>query len=117
MKSLLIGESAGSADRRKIVDALEAGPHVDHMIHLRTQHIGPDEILVAAKVEFDSSLTFDEVTDAINLTEQQVRDAVPAARMIYIEPDLHRDDYVDQGDAHADEHAAQHDAEHDAGGG
>lgn len=91
MKSLLIGESAGTADRAAIVAALESSQHVDHLIHLRTQHIGPDEILVAAKVEYDSSLTFDQVSAAINVTEANVRRAVPAAQMIYIEPDLRRE--------------------------
>lgn len=102
MKGLLIGESAGKADRAAIVAALEGAPSVDRLIHLRTQHIGPDEILVAAKLEYDSGLTFDEVVSAINVTEQQVRSAVPAARMIYIEPDLHTEGYVDQdgSDAH-----------------
>jgi cation diffusion facilitator family transporter len=95
MKGLLIGESAGATDRAKIVAALESGPRVEHLIHLRTQHIGPDEILVAAKIEYDSSLTFDEVTVAINATERGVREAVPAARMIYIEPDLQVEGYVD----------------------
>jgi cation diffusion facilitator family transporter len=98
MKGLLIGESAGKADRAAIVAALESSHHVDHVIHLRTQHIGPDEILVAAKVEYDSDLTFEEVTDAINVTEANVRNVVPEARMIYIEPDLHHDDYVDSED-------------------
>ncbi len=100
MKGLLIGESAGKADRTAIVAALEGSDRVDRLIHLRTQHIGPDEILVAAKVEYDSSLTFDEVTHAINITEQNVRAAVPAAQMIYIEPDLHRADYVDSSERH-----------------
>lgn len=71
------------------MSALEDSEHVDHLIHLRTQHIGPDEILVAAKLEHDSGLTFDQVTDAINVTEANVRKAVPAAQMIDIEPDLH----------------------------
>jgi divalent metal cation (Fe/Co/Zn/Cd) transporter len=92
MKGLLIGESASTADRIAIVEALETSPSVDALIHLRTQHIGPDEILVAAKLEYDSSLTFDQVSAAINQTEAAVRAAVPAARMIYIEPDLRHDD-------------------------
>lgn len=92
MKSLPIGESTGTADRAAIVDAVENSKHVDHVIHMRTQHIGPDEILVAAKVEYDSSLTFDEVSAAIDVTEANERTAVPAARMIHIEPDLRRDD-------------------------
>ena len=110
MKGLLIGESASSADRAAIVTALEGSEHVDRLIHLRTQHIGPDEILVAAKLEYDSKLTFDQVSDAINATEVNIRKAVPAARMIYIEPDLHREGYVESGDTPHDEH---HDEQHD----
>ncbi len=90
MKGLLIGESATPKDRAGIVAAIEASEHVDHLIHLRTQHIGPDEILVAAKIEYDSSLTFDEVSRTIDVTEANIRAAVPAARMIYVEPDLKR---------------------------
>lgn len=103
MKALLIGESAGRDDRAAIVSALEGSDHVDHLIHLRTQHIGPDEILVAAKIEYDSALTFDQVSQAINVTEANVRRAVPEAQMIYIEPDLRRDvDTETAGDAHAE---------------
>ena len=91
MKSLLIGESATKADRAAIVTALESSPSVDALIHMRTQHLGPDEILVAAKVEYDSSLTFDQLADVINLTERNVREAVSAAKVIYIEPDFRRD--------------------------
>lgn len=103
MKGLLIGESASRKDRDAIVAALEGSEHVDRLIHLRTQHIGPDEILVAAKLEYASALTFDEVAVAINTTERNVSTAVPAARMIYIEPDLHSDDYVDDDRATAGE--------------
>jgi cation diffusion facilitator family transporter len=98
MKGLLIGESASPADRAAIIAAIESSRYVDRLIHLRTEHIGPDEILVAAKLEYDSSLTFDQVSQAINATEVNIRRDVPAARMIYIEPDLHREGYVESGD-------------------
>lgn len=90
MKGLLIGESASSADVDLIATAIESSQHVDALIHMRTEHLGPDEILVAAKIEYDSKLTFDEVADAINITEANIRGAVPAVRLIYIEPDLKR---------------------------
>lgn len=90
MKGLLIGESASKADLDKITAAMTGAPDVDAVIHMRTQHIGPDEILVGAKLEFDAALTFDELTTAINETEARVRAAVPAARMIYLEPDQRR---------------------------
>lgn len=90
MKGLLIGEAASDADIAKITEALESSPRVDAVVHMRTQHIGPDEILVAAKLEYDSALTFDDLSVAINETEAKVRAAVPAARLIYIEPDLRR---------------------------
>ncbi len=90
MKGLLIGESASEVDREQIRSAITGSAYVDDLMHMRTQHIGPDEILVAAKVEYNSKLTFDEVSAAINVTEAAIRAAVPAARMIYIEPDLRR---------------------------
>jgi divalent metal cation (Fe/Co/Zn/Cd) transporter len=88
-KGLLIGEAAGTVEREAIVDALETAEHVKRLIHVRTQHLGPDEILVAAKVEFDADLTFAELAGAINRTETRIRDAVPMARLIYLEPDVH----------------------------
>ena len=92
-KALLIGEAASSTDRDAIGTAIEGAPNVDRLIHLRTEHLGPDEILVAAKVEYASSLTFDEVARAIDATEERIRACTPRARMIYIEPDLHRPDH------------------------
>jgi cation diffusion facilitator family transporter len=89
-KGLLIGEAAGTIERGAIVDAIEGGDHVEHLIHLRTEHLGPDEILVAAKLEFDPILTFAELAVAIDAVEARIREAVPAVRLIYIEPDVHR---------------------------
>jgi divalent metal cation (Fe/Co/Zn/Cd) transporter len=76
---------------RQIVDALTANENVSRLIHLKTQHLGPDELLVAAKVEFDRDLSVDDLAGAIDRTEADMRRAVPAARLIYIEPDIHRD--------------------------
>jgi cation diffusion facilitator family transporter len=86
MKGLLIGESASRADQAAIAGALSAGPGVRHVVHLKTQHLGPDEILVAAKVEFAAELSFEQLSESIDATEALVRAATPAARMIYIEP-------------------------------
>lgn len=95
MKSLLIGESASAGERAAIVGAIETGPQVDRLIHIRTEHIGPDEILVGAKVEYASTLSADELVVAINATEDAIRAVVPAATVIYLEPDLHRTDHPD----------------------
>jgi cation diffusion facilitator family transporter len=90
MKSLLIGESAAPTDEQAIRGAVEASPQVRRLIHMRTQHLGPDELLVAAKVEFDGALSFAQLADAVNATETRLREAVPAARVVYLEPDLTR---------------------------
>jgi cation diffusion facilitator family transporter len=95
-KGLLIGEAAGSVERQAIVDAIEGSDHVERLIHVRTQHLGPDEILVAAKVEFDADLTFAELAAAINRSETRIRDAVPMARLIYLEPDVHNVVHTEQ---------------------
>ncbi len=90
MKSLLIGESASTEDENAISQAVTESPAVHRLISLRTEHIGPEEILVAAKVEFDPSLTMAQLADVIDETEQRIRDAVPAARRIFVEPDIVR---------------------------
>jgi cation diffusion facilitator family transporter len=95
MKSLLIGESATDKDTARIRQVLESVPSLRQVIHMRTQHIGPDELLVAAKVEFSAGMSMTEVTDAIDRAETAVRDELPMARMIYLEPDTYEDDYRD----------------------
>lgn len=95
MKSLLIGESASPATIEAIAEAIRTHPDVDQVIHMRTEHLGPDEILVAAKVEYASTLSADQLVGAINATEDAVRVAVPTATVIYLEPDLVRSDHPD----------------------
>ena len=90
MKSLLIGESASDDDQQAIRAAIEDAPRVLGVIHLRTEHLGPEELLVGLKVDFDPTLTFAELAVAIDDGEQRIRTAVPSARVIYIEPDVAR---------------------------
>ena len=90
MRSLLIGEGARPADMTKIVRAIEGSPGVVRIIHLRTQHLGPEELLVGAKLAFDPSLDVASLSVAVNGVEAAVRAEVPYARPMYIEPDLLR---------------------------
>lgn len=87
MKSLLVGESARPVQVDQIEDAITSSDHVHALVHLQTQHLGPDELLVAGKVQLDGHLDFDEVVSAIDDAERRVREAVPIARVIYLEPD------------------------------
>jgi len=86
MKSLLLGESAGETDRSAIVEAITSTPGVASLVHLRTQHLGPDEILVGARVAFDLSLDAAGVAAVVDVVEQHVKRAVPSAGPIYVEP-------------------------------
>jgi cation diffusion facilitator family transporter len=90
MKSLLIGEGASEPVLNKIVERLEGCDPVERVIHIRTQYLGPDELLVAAKIALGPMMRIDEVARAIDDAEQRVREAVPEARLIYLEPDLDR---------------------------
>ncbi len=90
MKSLLIGESATDEHVREIERAIVSVEDIDRLIHMKTQHIGPEELLVAAKVAVDAQDDASRVTRAIDQAEARIREAVPIARMIYIEPDLDR---------------------------
>ncbi|GAA1278451.1 transporter [Planotetraspora silvatica] len=89
-KSLLIGESAAPEVEEQICAALENAPEVTKVIHLRTLHLGPEELLVAAKIAVDHDDTATEIARGIDEAEQRVRAAVPIARVIYLEPDLDR---------------------------
>ena len=60
------------------------------LIHMRTEHLGPDELLVCAKVEFDHRFTLPEVAEAVDRVERNVRENVPEARVMYLEPDVAR---------------------------
>lgn len=99
MKSLLIGESAGPEDRRAIREAVVGAPGVVRLIHARTEHLGPEEVLLAAKVEFERGVTVEQLAAAVDGVEAAVRAAVPSVRLIYIEPDLYREPAPDAGAA------------------
>jgi cation diffusion facilitator family transporter len=87
-KSLLIGESASADMQRLIVNAIEDGPEVPRVIHLRTVHIGPDSLLVAAKIAVRPDDTAGRIVAGIDAAEKRVRAAVPIATTIYLEPDI-----------------------------
>jgi cation diffusion facilitator family transporter len=108
MRSLLIGESASPELQRAIETALEGSPGVRRVIHVLTQHLGPDELLIAAKLEFDPRLPTVELVAAINAGERRVRalDGLSGAR-IYVEPDIGPPESVAE--------AAPDGASHDAG--
>jgi cation diffusion facilitator family transporter len=89
-KSLLIGESAHREVEQTIIAELESVPQVDRVIHLRTLHLGPEELLVAAKIAVTHDDTAADVARGIDAAEKRVRAAVPMARHIYLEPDLDR---------------------------
>jgi cation diffusion facilitator family transporter len=89
MKSLLIGEGAAPPVLSDIVSALESG-EVHRVIHIKTQYIGPEEMLVGAKIALAPGLPLETVAAAIDAAEARVRERVPDARIIYLEPDLDR---------------------------
>ena len=90
MKSLLIGEGAAPPVLGRIVAAIEDSGVVQRVIHIRTQYLGPEELLVAAKIAMDACVSAEDVARGIDEAEQRVRTAVPEARLIYLEPDLDR---------------------------
>lgn len=89
MKSLLVGEGSGAVELSIITGEL-AGGQVERVIHIRTQYIGPDELLVAAKLAMTPGMDVAGVAREIDAAEERVRAKVPAARLIYLEPDLDR---------------------------
>lgn len=91
MRSMLIGESALPEHHAAIERAL-SGEGIDGVVELRTLHLGPDELLVAAKVAVARVASTEQITDAIDAAEERMRAAVPLRLQVYVEPDLVRGD-------------------------
>lgn len=90
MKSLLIGEAASADVEAAIVAAIENGPEVERVIHLRTLHIGPETLLVAAKIGVLNDDSAASVAAGIDAAERRIRAAVPIAELIFLEPDIYQ---------------------------
>ena len=93
-KSLLLGEAAGADAQRHIRDALESIPGIERVIHMKTLHLGPEELLVAVKVGVARDATAIDVASSIDAAERAVRSAEASAQVIYIEPDIHRENHI-----------------------
>jgi cation diffusion facilitator family transporter len=91
VKSLLIGESASNATSAEIRAAIETAPGVQRIIHMRTLHLGPEELMVGVKIAVAAEASAQAVATLIDDVEVRIRASVPTARVIYIEPDIARD--------------------------
>ena len=94
VKSLLVGEGATPQSIARIREAVGSTPGVDRIIHLKTLHVAPEELLVAAKIAVPRAATAAGVAETIDAAERAMRAAEPMATQIFLEPDIHRDDYV-----------------------
>ncbi len=90
MGSLLVGEGASAKDLTAIRTAIETHPAVERIIHIKTLYVGPEELMVGAKLAFPGDRALRDVAPDIDDIERAVREAVPAARIIYFEPDVWR---------------------------
>ncbi len=96
--SLLIGEAASDEAEKTIVEALQDGPEVERVIHMRTIHMSPDSLLVAAKIAIRASDSAEAIVRGIDAAESRVRKVMPIAHVIYLEPDLYVESRADDTD-------------------
>ncbi len=101
-KSLLLGEGAAAEELAKIEQAITGAPGVERIIHMKTLHLGPEELLVAAKIAVPRSESAEQIARSINAAEERIRAAVPIARAIYLEPDIYHVDVAAKADTGAD---------------
>lgn len=88
-KSLLLGEGAEAHDVAALEKAVTDGPEFERIIHMKTLYLGPEELMVAAKVAVPAGVTAEVLARSINTVEGRIRAAVPTARVIYLEPDIY----------------------------
>jgi cation diffusion facilitator family transporter len=87
-KSLLIGEGATKEDVQKMSELAENAEGVNELLSMRTMQLGEDEILVAMKIQWTPGLEIGEVAQLTNALEAKIREAVPKARYLFVEPDV-----------------------------
>ncbi len=88
--SLLVGEGASAKDNTIIAEALRGSKGVEDIIHMKTLYLGPEELMVAAKIAVKGETSARDIANAIDLAEENIRKAMPTARVIYLEPDILR---------------------------
>jgi cation diffusion facilitator family transporter len=93
-KSLLLGESASLEAQQRIADAITGTDGVERIIHMKTLHLGPEELLVAVKIGVPHGADADRVAATIDAAEVAIRAVEPTAQQVYLEPDIYRADYV-----------------------
>jgi cation diffusion facilitator family transporter len=93
-KSLLLGEAAAPDVRRRLEQRLLATPGVERVIHMRTMHLGPEELLVAVKIGVARTAGAADVAASIDAAERAMREAEPTAQVIYVEPDIYLEAHV-----------------------
>jgi cation diffusion facilitator family transporter len=89
-KSLIIGESADPAMLRKIRLLLLKEDSITQVIHIRSLHLGAEDILLAIKAEFNERLNTQQICALINALERDIRAQFPEVSKIFIEPDIFR---------------------------
>jgi divalent metal cation (Fe/Co/Zn/Cd) transporter len=87
---LLVGEGATEKDNTKIAEAIKKTKGIQDIIHMKTLYLGPDELMVGAKIAVKATATASDISTAIDEAEVNIRKAVPTARVIYLEPDVLR---------------------------
>jgi divalent metal cation (Fe/Co/Zn/Cd) transporter len=92
-KSLLLGEAASPEARLRLLASLEQTDGVDRVIHMKTLHLGPEELLVGVKIGVPSTARAADVASSIDAAERAMRAAEPTARVIYVEPDIYVEDH------------------------
>jgi divalent metal cation (Fe/Co/Zn/Cd) transporter len=93
-KSLLLGEAASPDAIRRIEQALTGTPGVERIIHMKTLHLGPEEVLVAAKIAVGPQANAAEVSETINRAELNIREKEPMVTALYLEPDIYDPSHV-----------------------
>jgi divalent metal cation (Fe/Co/Zn/Cd) transporter len=92
-KSLLLGEAASPDAQRRLRASLEQTPGIERVIHMRTMHLGPEELLVAVKIGVGGATRAADVARSIDAAERTMREAEPTAQVIYVEPDIYLEDH------------------------
>ncbi len=85
-KAFLIGQSVSEDLRKGIREEILAAPGVDEIVEVLTMRLGPDEVLVAARVDLDDQSSGGDLEDYADEVDRRVRERFPEVRHIFLDP-------------------------------
>jgi divalent metal cation (Fe/Co/Zn/Cd) transporter len=85
-RDLLIGRAAGPRELERITAEIQTAPGVDELLELLTMYLGPDHLIVAARVWLADDIAADDIEDLADRIDRKLAEVLPQTPHVFIDP-------------------------------